>query len=102
MHPCYRRGRGSDRKWGVADEDCQVGFPKGGQWCTGSPSPGKSLGQQEDHRWSHMLRTAAPDKKVGRIDGSVARSSLLNVLRNSSLVVMTPDIIHAWVLPSLG
>lgn len=64
--------------------------------------PLKVLGQQEEHRWSQMLGTAAPDRKVGRIDGSVPRSRRPNVLRHSSVVVMTPDIIHAWLLPSLG
>lgn len=37
--------------------------------------------------------------KVGRIDGSVKdMKQRLNTLRKCSVVIMTPDVVHAWLL----
>lgn len=65
--------------------------------------PLKALGREQQQRWEQALRAAGLSKHlVGRIDGDVPTSSRLNILRNSRVVIATPDVVHTWLLPNVG
>lgn len=64
--------------------------------------PLKALGREQRDRWQVALERAGISGTVGVIDGQVAFDLRLSILRSSRVVVMTPDIIHAWVLSKLG
>lgn len=60
--------------------------------------PLKALGSEQAERWSKAMLDAGLDINVGYVDGSVSMSERLSILERSRVVVMTPDIIHAWLL----
>jgi DEAD/DEAH box helicase domain-containing protein len=60
--------------------------------------PMKALGFEQEKRWREALQNAGLKMQVGRIDGDVKTASRAAILRNCNVVVMTPDIIHAWLL----
>lgn len=65
--------------------------------------PLKALGTEQEQRWRKALSDAGlGNLKVGRIDGSVLPISVrTKIIRESSVLVMTPDVIHAWLLSNL-
>ncbi len=62
--------------------------------------PLKALGREQEQRWRTALRKSGINAEVGRIDGEVPVSSRPNVVRQSRVLVLTPDIMHAWLLPN--
>lgn len=64
--------------------------------------PMKALGREQETRWENALLKAGLNAKVGRIDGSVPQRTRLNILATSQVIVVTPDIIHAWLLSNLS
>jgi DEAD/DEAH box helicase domain-containing protein len=60
--------------------------------------PLKALGNEQALRWQHALSDAGLDAQVGYIDGSVGMAERLDILARCRVVVMTPDIMHAWLL----
>ncbi|MEW6171727.1 MAG: DEAD/DEAH box helicase [Bacillota bacterium] len=62
--------------------------------------PLKALASEQEKRWEKAMRSAGLPFRVGRIDGQVAVANRLAVLRSSSVLVATPDILHAWLLSS--
>jgi DEAD/DEAH box helicase domain-containing protein len=64
--------------------------------------PLKALGKEQEERWIKSLCSANLDVKVGRIDGQVSMHSRSEILKNSQVLILTPDIIHAWLLYSLS
>ena len=60
--------------------------------------PLKALGREQEVRWVQALQNAGIDARVGRIDGQTPMSMRMDILRNSRVLIMTPDIIHAWFL----
>ncbi len=60
--------------------------------------PLKALGREQEDRWISSLQKAGIDARVGRIDGQTPMQSRMAILRNSRILIMTPDIIHAWLL----
>ncbi len=60
--------------------------------------PLKALGREQEERWISSLQSAGIDARVGRIDGQTPMHSRMEILRNSRVLIMTPDIIHAWFL----
>ena len=58
--------------------------------------PMKALNRQQVERWQ---RTGL---NVGKIDGDVPSDNRFNLLRYSDIVVMTPDVIHSWLLKSVN
>lgn len=64
--------------------------------------PTKALAAEQEDRWKSAFRNAGLSSEVGRIDGDVAMSSRVAVLRRASILIMTPDIIHAWLLSNLS
>jgi DEAD/DEAH box helicase domain-containing protein len=64
--------------------------------------PMKALGNEQEERWRAALAEAGIVAKVARIDGSVRRSERAALLRGARVAIMTPDIIHAWLMPSIA
>lgn len=64
--------------------------------------PLKALGIEQESRWRKALNKSGLPKKVGRIDGAVAQSEREKIINNSSIIIMTPDVIHAWLLSKVS
>mgnify|MGYP000893675413 CR=1 FL=1 len=64
--------------------------------------PMKALGREQEKRWTNALTQAGMKAKVGRIDGNVPPKNRIHVLTSSQIIVVTPDIIHAWLLSNLS
>ena len=65
--------------------------------------PLKALAADQMPGWEKMARELElPDSFVGRIDGSVPVKDRENVLSSSRIVVMTPDVCHAWLMYRLA
>lgn len=61
--------------------------------------PARALIQDQIDKWQTIL--APFDISLGFIDGSVATANRNAVLQGSSVVLMTPDVAHAWLLSHL-
>lgn len=64
--------------------------------------PLKALGTEQESRWKEVLTKSGLPYKVGRIDGGVAQSEREKIIKNSSVIIMTPDVIHAWLLSKVS
>ena len=64
--------------------------------------PLKALGREQEERWAKSLRSAGLNVRVGRIDGQVPMHARPEILRNSQVLILTPDIIHAWFMYNLS
>jgi len=64
--------------------------------------PLKALGREQEKRWEESLRLAGIKGSVGRIDGDVSAQKRKNILKDCQIVIMTPDVIHAWLLSNTG
>lgn len=65
--------------------------------------PLKALAADQLVGWRQMARELdLDDRYVGRIDGSVPVKEREDVLARSRVVVMTPDVCHAWVMSRLS
>jgi len=63
--------------------------------------PLKALGREQEDRWNRALTQSGLDKHTRRIDGGVSVSSRLGIVRQSDILLLTPDIVHAWLLSNL-
>ena len=63
--------------------------------------PLKALGKEQQERWDKSLRSANLRVRVGRIDGQIPMHARSEILRNSQVLILTPDIIHAWLMYNL-
>lgn len=64
--------------------------------------PLRALGREQERRWIKSLRGANLNVNVGRIDGQVPVHARPRILRNSQVLILTPDIIHAWLMYNLS
>jgi len=64
--------------------------------------PLKALAKEQEDRWRDFFINAGISIGIGRIDGQVPIYSRLPLLKNSQLLIATPDIIHAWFMLSLN
>lgn len=64
--------------------------------------PLKALASEQENRWRVALREAGLDAKVGRIDGDVPVNNRLKLAKECRVLVLTPDIIHAWLFFNAG
>jgi DEAD/DEAH box helicase domain-containing protein len=62
--------------------------------------PQKALGNEQQTRWSKALSDLGLPE-AGRIDGSINTALRSSILRTSRVVVMTPDVLHAWLLSNI-
>ena len=64
--------------------------------------PMTALGREQEDRWRSFLKESGLDINVGRIDGNVKMPERLPIIKNSQILILTPDIIHAWLLFNVG
>ena len=64
--------------------------------------PLKALGKEQEERWVQFMKIAGLNANIGRIDGQVPMTSRLPLIKNSQILIVTPDIIHAWFMYSLN
>ncbi len=64
--------------------------------------PLKALGTEQQNRWEKAIKDSGLSFSVGRIDGSIPVRNRTDILKNNSIITMTPDIIHAWLLSNLN
>jgi len=57
--------------------------------------PMKALGNQQEERWGEF------SDKVSRIDGNVALNLRPRILLQNQIIIMTPDVVHAYILSRL-
>ncbi len=63
--------------------------------------PLKALSREQEQRWRAWLKDVGlPAEWVQRIDGDV-RKHREEILRQARVILFTPDVIHAWLLPSV-
>ncbi|MDX2192303.1 MAG: DEAD/DEAH box helicase [Gemmatimonadales bacterium] len=65
--------------------------------------PQKALGYQQEQRWRSAMSEAGfgPDQ-VALIDGDKLTAERPALLERARVVVMTPDVAHAWLMRTLG
>ena len=60
--------------------------------------PTKALGNDQMRRWRECCQTMGlPQDTVGLIDGDVPMTHRENIIRNAKIIIMTPDVCHAWL-----
>ena len=65
--------------------------------------PLKALAEDQLCGWEEMAELLGFSKeKIGRIDGSVPVKDREWILQNSRIVIMTPDVCHAWLMGNLA
>ncbi|HKP52057.1 MAG TPA: DEAD/DEAH box helicase [Chloroflexia bacterium] len=64
--------------------------------------PQKALGKEQEERWKIALSNANVNAQVGRIDGQVPTAQRLELVRKASVLIFTPDTIHAWLLSNIS
>lgn len=64
--------------------------------------PTKALAGEQERRWKSAFSAAGHSAEVGRIEGGVSTNSRAGILRSSTAVIMTPDVIHSWLLSNLS
>jgi len=62
--------------------------------------PARALIQDQIEKWEAILKPF--HIHFGYIDGGVAMEKRLSILDGSSVVLMTPDVAHAWLMSNLG
>lgn len=65
--------------------------------------PQKALAADQDASWRNALRMAGmPESWIGSVTGDVLPDERKAVLENARIVVATPDVCHAWLMPNLA
>jgi DEAD/DEAH box helicase domain-containing protein len=62
--------------------------------------PARALIQDQIDKWASMLNPL--NIRFGYIDGGVPMGERQEILTKSNVLLMTPDVAHAWLLSSLG
>lgn len=65
--------------------------------------PLKALAREQEARWRQAFQAAGLDPAgVARIDGDTHTAERLQQLRRATVLLATPDILHAWLVPNVG
>ena len=65
--------------------------------------PLKALAEDQLCGWREMAESLGFSKeKIGRIDGSVPVRDREGILQDARIVIMTPDVCHAWLMGNLA
>lgn len=64
--------------------------------------PMKALAKEQEERWRKALDDAGLAMNVGRIDGQVPMQERVDIVQRSQVLVMTPDVMHAWLFSQLS
>lgn len=62
--------------------------------------PARALIQDQLDKWRVLLEPLG--LRVGRIDGTVDRADRTAILKKSNVVLMTPDVVQAWLMASVA
>lgn len=62
--------------------------------------PARALIQDQLEKWRSILDPLG--LRIGYIDGSVSPEARAEILRTNSVILMTPDVAHAWLLSCLS
>lgn len=105
----FLRGQDVCLATGTASGKSLAFFASGIELLVGAPSakliavyPMKSLAREQEERWKLALLQSGVDAEVGRIDGAVPVAVREDILRKSRVLIITPDVLHAWLLGSLA
>ena len=61
--------------------------------------PTKALGNDQMRQWGQCCQVLGlPTETIGQIDGDVTMNKRDEIIGSSRIVVMTPDVCHAWLL----
>lgn len=63
--------------------------------------PLKALTDEQETKWREATDRTGVDIEVGRIDGSVKQRLRRGIMSNASVLIMTPDVVHAWLFSNL-
>jgi DEAD/DEAH box helicase domain-containing protein len=64
--------------------------------------PTLALGNEQEKRLKEVIKISGIDVKVGRIDGKVPVSQRIGIINESSIIIFTPDVMHAWLFSQIG
>jgi len=64
--------------------------------------PLRALGSQQEENWVNALTKSGLNAKVGRIVGGVLTDKRIEILKSCSVIIFTPDVIHAFLLGKIG
>lgn len=64
--------------------------------------PLRALTDEQEQKWLQAVGNTRANIEVGRIDGSISTKRRKQIIRKASVVIMTPDVIHAWLLSNLS
>ena len=65
--------------------------------------PLKALAADQIRGWQELVRALGLNEDIiGRIDGSVQVNERDDILRHARIVIMTPDVCHAWLMSRLA
>jgi DEAD/DEAH box helicase domain-containing protein len=65
--------------------------------------PTRALNADQLISWQQMMKAAdLPAHKVGLLDGGVSHDKREEIVRDSRILIATPDVIHAWMLSDPG
>ena len=64
--------------------------------------PLKALGSQQNENWEKAINNAGINAKVGKIVGGVTTEERIQILQKCSVVIFTPDVLHAFILGKIG
>lgn len=64
--------------------------------------PMKALGRDQLDKWKSVIDDMDLNVKVERIDGNTHKNERFVNLRKATVLIMTPDVLHAWLMPNLA
>ena len=64
--------------------------------------PMRALAKEQEGRWTKAIQDAGLELSVGRIDGQIPMQARPEILRRSRVLILTPDVMHAWLFSQLS
>ena len=64
--------------------------------------PTVALSKEQEERWIVAIRNSGVNIKVGRIKKEFSKKQRLRIINESNVVLLTPDIMHAWLFSNIG
>ncbi|MCB9210926.1 MAG: DEAD/DEAH box helicase [Ignavibacteriales bacterium] len=64
--------------------------------------PLRALCTEQEVRWKKIINESGLDVSIDKIDGGVHITERIKKIKNSRIIIVTPDIIHAWLLSNIN